>query len=77
MTNCITRNYHAHGGSEWVIGGKLTFLPSASTPASPMIPYIADSEATTVAALKDNFNALLAALRTAGLMAAAPEGEDA
>ena len=94
MTNCITRNYHAHGGSEWVIGGKLTFLPgatieggddleglfdlpSASTPASPTIPYIADSEATTVAALKDNFNALLAALRTAGLMAAAPEGEDA
>ena len=86
MTNCITRNYHAHGGSEWVIGGKLTFLPgaeglfdlpSAPTPASPTIPYIADSEATTVAALKDNFNALLAALRTAGLMAAAPEGEDA
>ena len=87
----ITRNYHAHGGSEWVIGGKLTFLPgatvegaeglfdlpSAPTPASPTIPYIADSEATTVAALKDNFNALLAALRTAGLMAAAPEGEGA
>ena len=87
----ITRNYHAHGGSEWVIGGKPTFLPgatgegaeglfalpSASTPASPTTPYIADSEATTVAALKDNFNALLAALRTAGLMAAAPEGEDA
>ena len=79
MTNCITRNYHAHGGSEWVIGGKLTFLPgatvegaeglfdlpSAPTPASPMIPYIADSEATTVAALKDNFNALLAAMRPA------------
>ena len=86
-----THNYFAHGGNELVIGGKLTFLPgatvegaeglfdlpSASTPASPMIPYIADSEATTVAALKDNFNALLAALRTAGLMAAAREGEDA
>ena len=26
----ITRNYHAHGGSEWVIGGKLTFLPGAT-----------------------------------------------
>ena len=52
MTNCITRNYHAHGGSEWVIGGKLTFLPgatvegaeglfdlpSASTPAKPDDP---------------------------------------
>ena len=22
-----TRNYHAHGGNEWVIGGKLTFAP--------------------------------------------------
>ena len=21
------RNYHEHGGNEWVIGGKLTFLP--------------------------------------------------
>ena len=91
MSDYQTRNYTAHGGKETVIGGKLTFLPgatvegaeglfdlpSASTPASPTIPYIADSEATTVAALKDNFNALLAALRTAGLMAAAPEGEDA
>mgnify|MGYP001639383529 CR=1 FL=1 len=26
----ITRNYHAHGGSEWVVGGKLTFLPGAT-----------------------------------------------
>lgn len=24
------RNYHAHGGSEWVVGGKLTFLPGAT-----------------------------------------------
>ena len=24
------RNYHAHGGGEWVIGGKLTFLPGAT-----------------------------------------------
>ena len=77
-----THNYFAQGGNELVIGGKLTFLPgatvegaeglfdlpSAPTPASPAIPYIADSEATTVAALKDDFNALLAAIRTAGLM---------
>ena len=26
----ITRNYHAHGGNEWVFGGKLTFLPGAT-----------------------------------------------
>ena len=73
------RNYHAHGGSEWVVGGKLTFLPGAtieggddlfgqSEPAA-QIAYIADSEATTIAALKDDFNGLLAALRNAGLMA--------
>ena len=37
------------------------------TPAT----HQADSEATTIAALKEDFNALLAALQTAGLMAAA------
>lgn len=33
----------------------------------------ADSTATTIAGLKEDFNALLAALRTAGLLAAAAE----
>lgn len=79
----VTKNYFAHGGNELVIGGKLTFLPGAVIEGgdlgdfgetggggSAQIPYIADSTATTVAALKENFNALLAALRTAGLMAA-------
>lgn len=111
-----TKNYAAHGGEEWVIGGKLTFLdgaevenfpgggggsytlPTASadtlggvkvgsgltitngvlsangvTPAAAQ----ADSEATSVAALKENFNALLAALRAAGLMATATAVEPA
>ena len=73
------RNYFAHGGGELVIGGKLTFLPGAtieggddlfgqSEPVA-QIAYIADSESTTIAALKDDFNGLLAALRNAGLMA--------
>ena len=77
-----THNYFANGGNELVIGGKLTFLPGAtveggddlfgqSEPAS-QIAYIADSEATTIAALKDDFNALLAAIRNAGLMESAP-----
>ena len=34
----------------------------------------ADSEATTIAALKEDFNALLAALRAAGLMEATASG---
>ena len=73
-----THNYFAHGGNELVIGGKLTFLPGAVieggddlfTPSLPFdqIAYIADSEATTIAALKDDLNGLLAALRNAGLM---------
>ena len=73
-----THNYFAQGGNELVIGGKLTFLPGAiieggddlfgqSSSVEP-IGYVADSEATTIAALKDDFNALLAAIRTAGLM---------
>ena len=68
----------AHGAKS-VIGGKLTFLPGAtveggdslfgqSEPAA-QIAYMADSEATTIAALREDFNGLLAALRNAGLMA--------
>ena len=73
-----THNYFAQGGNELVIGGKLTFLPGATIegggdlfgqpPSIEPIGYVADSEATTIAALKDDFNALLAAIRTAGLL---------
>ena len=61
-----THNYFAHGGSATVEGGDDLF--GQSEPAA-QIAYIADSEATTIAALKDDFNGLLAALRNAGLMA--------
>ena len=81
-----TKNYTAHGGAETVIGGKLTFLAGAviddqagviPTPAEPFTPAAAqaDSEATTVAALKGDFNDLLAKLRAAGLMAVAAAEE--
>ena len=69
-----SKNYFAHGGEQLVIGGKLTFLDGAEvenfpgstsgTAASGTAPYVADSEAATVANLKNDFNALLAALRT-------------
>ena len=74
-----TKNYFAHGGNELVIGGKLTFLDGAEvenfpgstneTAASGTAPYVADSEATTVAGLREDYNRLLSALRTAGLLA--------
>ena len=74
-----TKNYTAHGGAETVIGGKLTFLAGAviddqagviPTPAEPFTPAAAqaDSEAASYTALKNDFNALLAKLRAAGLM---------
>lgn len=74
-----TRNYMAHGGNELVIGGKLTLLPSAvvddpngllggSGAAAKTIPYQAPSEASTVAALREDFNALLTSLIAAGIM---------
>ena len=76
-----TKNYFAPGGNELVIGGKLTFLEGAEVENFPSgntnsaeAPYVADSEATTVAALKSDFNSLLAVLRTAGILSAtAPE----
>ena len=75
-----SKNYFAHGGEQLVIGGKLTFLDGAEVEnfpgsasgnaASGNAPYVADSEATTVANLKNDFNALLVALRTAGVLSA-------
>ena len=79
-----TRNYFAHGGSELVIGGRLTFLPGASVEGADglfdlskgggvaQLLALPDSEASTVTALRQDYNNLLAALRTAGLMASAP-----
>ena len=71
-----TKNYAAHGGEEWVIGGKLTILEGAVveglntgsgfTPAA----NIPASTATTVAALRDDFNAYLAGQKASGLMIA-------
>ena len=81
-----TKNYTAHGGAETVIGGKLTFLAGAviddqagviptPTEPEPLTPAAAqaDSEATSIATLKNDFNDLLAKLRAAGLMATAAE----
>ncbi len=78
--NNMARNYHPHGGEEWVVGGKLTFLPGAvveggeglfdQMPGSPggQIPYLEDSKATSASALREDYNRLLAALRDCGLM---------
>lgn len=86
-----TKNFVAHGGGEWVIGGKLTFLPGAVVEGGEglfdgvaeggaeqrQIPFIPDTTATNAAQLRESFNGLLAALRTAGIMAPAADTEPA
>ena len=68
----------AHGAKS-VIGGKLTFLPTATVEGGDnlfggagitLAANLPASNATTIAALKDDFNALLSALKAVGLMEA-------
>ena len=74
MEDYQTRNYTAHGGRETVIGGKLTFLPGAEVSglgealSMPKAPSLPNSDAATVAALREDFNTLLNTLRAVGLM---------
>lgn len=74
-----TRNFHAHGGNEWVIGGKLTFLPGATVEGAEglfdapnknivQLENMPASTATSNAALREDFNRLLAAMKAAGAM---------
>ena len=78
MDTYNAKNYTEQGGDVTHIGGKLIIeeggsvegLPSSAIPAAE---NQADSTATTVAGLKDDFNALLAKLKAAGFMAADAE----
>ena len=75
MNKYQPRNYTAHGGKETVIGGKLTFLPGAEVeglPAAVLMPKVSalpDSDAKSIGQLRDDYNALLGALRAAGILA--------
>ena len=67
-----TRNYTEQGGDVTHIGGDLIFEPGAYVEGLPL-PFspIASQEpstATTIAQLKEDFNALLAKMQESGLM---------
>ena len=81
-----TKNYTEQGGEKTVIGGTLeikegatvTGLPSPTLPDPVVIPILdfqADSEATDVEGLVEDFNALLSKLKAAGFMEEEAEGE--
>ena len=67
------KNYTEQGGGRWVVSGSLEIAGEgelilggkAVAPAAHQV----DSTATTIAELKTDFNALLAKLQAAGLMA--------
>ena len=67
------KNYTEQSGDRTVIGGVLEFKEGARViglPPSDIAPasFQKPSEATTVAALKDDFNTLLANLKAAGFV---------
>ena len=68
-----SKNYMEQGGEKWIIGGTLEVLPGASVTGLPAVENQSDSIATDAAGLVADFNALLAKLKAAGLMAAEEE----
>ncbi len=80
MTEYTSKNYTEQGGEVTHIGGKLIIEEGASVeglPSSeveiPVMDNQADSESTTIAGLKEDFNSLLSKLKSAGLMEADSE----
>ena len=62
------KNYTEQGGEKTVIGGMLEIKEGASVTGLPSANNQATSTATTVAGVKDDFNALLLKLKDSGLM---------
>uniref|UniRef100_UPI003EB8619A Head fiber protein n=1 Tax=Proteinivorax hydrogeniformans TaxID=1826727 RepID=UPI003EB8619A len=71
----MSKNYKENGGDKWVVGGTLEIKEGASFlvegkpfTGGTLIESQEESNATTVAALRDDFNELLVKLKAAGLM---------
>ncbi len=73
MSDYNAKNYTEQGGEKTVIGGTLEILEGASLTGLPIAENQADSTATDATGLVTDFNALLAKLKAAGLMAADEE----
>ena len=73
-----TKNYTEQGGDVTHIGGTLVIEEGGSITGLPFsaCENQTDSEASTIAALKEDFNGLLSKLKEAGLMEADEEASD-
>jgi hypothetical protein len=65
-----TENYKEQGGSTWVVGGELNVTGDFKLDGETVVQAAnqADSVADSTALIVADFNALLAKLKTAGLM---------
>ena len=73
------KNYTEQGGETTRIGGRLVIEEGGSVEGLPSFPVAENqeaSEASTVAALKEDFNGLLAKLKAAGLVEPDEEPEE-
>ena len=75
MSEYNAKNYTEQGGDVSHIGGKLIIEDGGSIEGLPAAENQADSEASTIAALKEDFNGLLDKLKAAGFMAADAESD--
>ena len=73
MSEYNTKNYTEQNGEVTHIGGKLVIEAGGSIEGLPACENQEDSVATTVAALKEDFNDLLDKLKAAGYMEADEE----
>ena len=68
MSEYNAKNYTEQGGEKTIIGGRLEIKEGASVTGLPSAINQTASTATTVAGVKDDFNALLLKLKNTGLM---------
>lgn len=71
--NYNTKNYTEQGGEVTHFGGKVIFDDGVQIVGLPQAANQAASTATDVTGLKNDLNTLIAAMKTAGLMAADTE----
>lgn len=68
-----TKNYSDDGGSVWIVGGKLEIADGGELiiNGSPLtqVAHQADTSATTISGLTNDFNELLFKLKAVGIMA--------
>ena len=68
MKDRMTKNYNTDGGDRTVIGGVLEFEPGAEVKGFPGAANLKPKTTDTAGGIREDLNALIAALKNAGVM---------